>query len=250
MLNRCAALWLRYAASSSTPLDGILQSLRVEEGVAVRATQPLAIMDNKVQEALTMVAAIRAKNDSEIKARKLSLAEMDIRLQQVTELVASQAAQDWELRQARVQRDLAEAELHAAEYQHELDKETLVAEQLRLERFTLRAPFDGRVVRIEPDAGATLRTDDPVVLLVDLSRLKAELFLPLSHFGTMKIGATYSLMAEAPVNRMLQGRLKHVEPLIDPASQTFRCVFEIPNADETLPAGFSVQLVKITDSKP
>jgi len=233
----------RHQVELKAPQDGVLKTLHVEEGEPVRKGEKVALMEHGVQEALTLIAAIRARDTSEMDARQLTLMEREIRLGQMQELYTAKAAQEWELRQALVQRDLAKAEFAAAKVQHQLNQENLVAEQRRLKLYTLNAPFPGRVVRISVDEGATLRLNDPILLLVDLSRLKAELHLPVELFGKIKIGQAYRFDAEAPVNRRVSGRLKHMEPLIDPASKTFRCVFEIDNPDEKLPSGFSVRLI-------
>jgi len=50
-----------------------------------------------------------------------------------------------------------------------------------------------------------------------------------------------ALAAGEPGNRDVRAKLKFADPVIDPASQTFRCVFAIDNAAPSLPAGFVVQ---------
>lgn len=225
------------------PVEGILRELLVEESQRVQAGSRLAAMDDDVQEATVRAAMVRAENTTEVTIRQLALKESIIRLERMQDLYRNGAAQEWELRQAQLQRDMAEAELEAARLQLKLAVESLNVERRRLDKLRVNAPFDGRVVRLNTVAGATLRQEDSILLFVDLSRLKAEFHLPAELFNLFQVGKFYDLEAEEPVNRRLRARLRSVEPVIDPASRTFRCVLEIENAEESLPAGFSVRLI-------
>ncbi|MHC4107327.1 MAG: hypothetical protein ACYSTY_04490, partial [Planctomycetota bacterium] len=71
---------------------------------------------------------------------------------------------------------------------------------------------------------------------------EAQLNLPIELFGSLKVGERYMLVADDPVNDELAWRLKTVNPIIDTASRTFRCVFSLDNPGAALPAGFTVRL--------
>jgi hypothetical protein len=58
----------------------------------------------------------------------------------------------------------------------------------------------------------------------------------------VQVGKTFSLAAGKPVNAKLTGTVKTVDRVFDSASQTFRCVLSIDNADQKLPAGFVVTM--------
>ena len=92
------------------------------------------------------------------------------------------------------------------------------------------------------ESGALLTSQDPILVLVDHDTLEARVDLPAELYGELELGRTYTLIAEAPVNTELPGTLLGIEPVIDTASRTFRCVFEISNPEAKLPAGFTVFL--------
>jgi multidrug efflux pump subunit AcrA (membrane-fusion protein) len=99
------------------------------------------------------------------------------------------------------------------------------------------------VTRIPAEPGISLTTETPILLLAQITNLEAQLYLPMEYYGKLKVGQSYPLAAAEPVDRTIQATLRNIDPIIDPASRTFRCVFAIPNTDESLPAGFSVRLL-------
>lgn len=229
--------------SLNAPMDGILSEITVEEGDHVKAGQPVARMDDAIQKVVVLGARLRSEDDSEIRRQTLLLAENNIQLDRMKDLAKSGSAQEWEVRRSQLQVDATQAALDAATMQKRLAEENVKLEQTRLSRYALTAPFDALVIRKHVEAGASVTNRDTVLTMVDLSSLEAQMFLPVEIFGKLERGRAYKLLAEAPVGKTLTGKLKTVEPVIDSASQTFRCVFTIDNADEQLPAGFTVRLI-------
>ena len=84
--------------------------------------------------------------------------------------------------------------------------------------------------------------EDRVIKMADLDTLEAQINLPIEMYGDLTVGETYTLSADQPVNREIDAKLKLINPIIDTASRTFRCVFAIDNRSTRLPAGFTVYL--------
>jgi len=235
----------------NAPLPGILETLHVEEGDRVEQNTVLLSMDDDLQAASVTVAEMRAASDAQVRQAELELSEAQIRLEQMEQAArTAQAFQEWELRQARVRRDLAQANLEAARENRQLRQAELELERTRLDRYEVHAPFDGRVIQIATDEGATLTQDDAILRFVSLRTLKARVFVPVDLYGELHIDRVYELQALEPVNRTLRGELKVVDPVIDMPSRSFTCVFEIDNADERLPAGFEVRLIWPQEGEP
>ena len=213
----------------------------VKDGEHVETGQILAVMDNRIARAAVHAARAAADRTAEIEHSKHALALARSLFARQSVLQDAQAGAEFELDQARAQRDQAEATLAAALETQLQAKRNLELEELRLESHSIRAPFDGLIVRINATVGTTLTPSDKLLTIVCLDSLEAEMYLPLQLFGELQAGKSYRLWAFAPVNRSVQARLTHVSPMIDPASKTFRCVFTIDNRDHHLPAGFGVR---------
>ena len=139
-------------------------------------------------------------------------------------------------------RGRAHAAHAAAKDNKSLAEVNLRLEEQRLERYLIRAPFAGTIIDVIEEPGAMLTDTDSVLLLADIDTLEAQLNLPIELYGRLKVGERYILVADDPVNDDLTWRLKTINPVIDTASRTFRCVFSLDNAGAPLPAGFTVRL--------
>lgn len=224
------------------PIEGILKKLNVKEGDHVKQGDVLLVMDDRVQTARVAVAKLKAELTADLQRAKYAAAEAEISLEMVQKAFEKDAASDWEVRQAKLQLDQQNASVDSLNEQLEVAKAMLLYEQAGLDQCSLEAPFDGEVVEVATEEGATLRQEDPVLSLVALSQLRAELRLPVSAYGLLQVGKQYTLQAGVPVNAPITGTLQFVDPRIDPASQTFRCVFKVDNANHRLPSGVAVRL--------
>ncbi len=226
----------------TAPLGGVLKAIEVAEGENVKADRVLAQMDDAIQKVVVEAARMQWESQADIRRAQLELDEAQIMLDRIEDVAKRGAAKEWEVRRTRVQRDLAQVNYDAALRQKKLDKTSLDLELERLSRYQLKAPFDGRVIRTLAEPGATLTEIDKVLSLYALDPLEARLFLPTALYGKLQVGRRYKLSAGDPVNAELVGVLKTVDTVIDPASETFRCVFTIDNPDTKLPSGFTVHL--------
>ncbi|MDH3583733.1 MAG: efflux RND transporter periplasmic adaptor subunit, partial [Phycisphaerae bacterium] len=225
------------------PTPGIIREIAVEDGQLVEQDQLLARMEDDVQKAVVEVAELESQGDADIRRQRLVAEEAKLQLDRIEKLEATGAAQEWEVRQTKVSYEVALATLDQTIYQQKIAQKREKLERVRLAHYHLKAPFRGRVLRIATEPGATLSQTDPVLTLVALHELEANIHLPVDLYGKLEVGRAYAMQAADPVAKKLSGRLKVIEPVIDSASQTFRCVFVIDNQDEALPAGFTVRLV-------
>jgi RND family efflux transporter MFP subunit len=234
----------------SAPLRGVLARVLVREGNMVQEEQLLAVMDNRV-------AAAEVRLAESVSVRSAAITEAECQLTLAKNLLArllqvqdSNAVSELEIDQARSSRDQAEAALAQV---HEQAREARISLDLalaKLESHNIRAPFAGQVLRVEGRPGQTLSDTDAVATLANLQVLKAELYIPTEWYGRLRIGAEYRLAASVPLKQPIAATLVSTEPVIDAATQTFRCVFEIDNTNEDLPSGFAVRLIRPTLPNP
>ncbi|TVS03698.1 MAG: efflux RND transporter periplasmic adaptor subunit [Phycisphaerales bacterium] len=90
----------------------------------------------------------------------------------------SGATSDVEFDQASTRVSIFEAQLAQAEADAEVFRKRAEDAAQRLERFTIRAPFNGVVARKETEVGRWLNRGDPVVELVSLDLVEARIDVP------------------------------------------------------------------------
>jgi len=224
----------------NAPLPSILKEFSVKEGDRVTKDQPLAFMDDGLQQVAVKSAQLQAESTTAIRNAELVFEDAQIQVERILEAQNSNAASEWEVRRTRLQAETAAAQVEQAREQQELAKIQLQLEIERLKRYSVLAPFSGRVLRTDAEAGASLTQQDALLTLVAMHPLEAEFHLPRHDYGRLTVGTNYALATEDGNGGTYTAALKTIDPVIDPASQTFRVVFIIDNADELLPSGFPV----------
>ena len=226
----------------NAPLPSIVKQIAVEEGDRIEADQPLVFMDDGLQQVAVRSAELQANSTTAVRNAELVLEDAVIQVERILEAQASDAASEWEVRRTRLQAEQAAAQVEQAREQQELARVQLELERERLKRYAVLAPFAGRVLRVEAEAGASLTQQDPLLVLVALDPLEANFHLPAAVYGRLTVDDRLELETGREDRPSVAARVKTVDPVIDPASQTFRVVLEIDNADEALPSGFPVWL--------
>ena len=226
----------------NAPIDGKVASILFEEGDRVVQGALLAQMDDAEQRVVVESARFQSESEAEVNRARFALDEAIVLLERATETFEKDAASEWEVRRAQLQKDQAQADLQIAQDRKALAAVSLELEQARLERMRVVAPFDGEVIEHNAEPGATLTQTDPILAVAALDPLEAHINLPVSVFRELQVGRTYQIEAGEPINAALPAKLKHIYRIIDTASETVRCVFDIDNPDAKLIAGFPVRL--------
>lgn len=225
-------------------LPGILEQVSCKEGTEIKAGQVLAKMDDALQQLQVESAELQAQSDAAIEQQRLQLQETKIVLNHVKESRAQGGASEWEERRATLDLEQAEVGLKEAQEQKKLLGVSLRLEQQALQRYRVMAPFDGKVVEIQAEQGATLGQGDPILTCITLNPLEAELYLPVRLWDDLVVGKPYPLIASQPAQDRVKliGTLESKDERIDTSTQSFRCILSIPNPDSKFLPGFSARL--------
>ncbi len=112
------------------------------------------------------------------------------------------------------------------------------AEQL-LERRKVLAPFDGHVTERLREVGEAVDEFVPVLVLVDVSRVYLEVFLPANRIRDVKEGQGVKVRIPDLPDRVFEGTVEKLSPTVNAASGEFKVRILIPNPDHALVAGTS-----------
>jgi multidrug efflux system membrane fusion protein len=151
------------------------------------------------------------------------LAQSQSDLEAAKKLFKKQLQSESNLRAARANLAVAEAELAAI--------------KLDIERTSLRAPFDGVVEARMVEVGTLLDRSDSVVTVVDDSRLKATAQVPQQSVARLAVGQ--AVRVELITGKQVDGVLTFVSRLADSGTRSYRIEVEVPNPDYQLISGMS-----------
>ncbi|MEO0477995.1 MAG: HlyD family efflux transporter periplasmic adaptor subunit [Planctomycetota bacterium] len=140
--------------------------------------------------------------------------------------------------EAQGQIDVEKADLLQLDAQLAEKRSSLRSAQTDLESCTLRAPFSGRITRIDASVGAYVSPGQTLMELTLLSPVKVVLTASAEQERTLPVGAGVPVYADQPSNRTSSrvGTVYEKSGVADERTRTFRIGLIVPN-DSTDPLG-------------
>lgn len=191
-------------------VGGVVQEVFVEEGEIVRAGQALARLDDDRLRLELNRAEVELQKLERIYNRTQTVYEKQLVSQEEFE----EARSAWEAQ--KVARDLAKLELEYA---------------------TVTAPIRGVVSTRHVKAGNMVRSNDPAFRITGVDPLWAVLHVPERDIGTLRVGQAATLRLDAVPDRTFEGTVRRINPVVDPATGTFRTIVEIRDPSRTAGPG-------------
>lgn len=217
----------------SSSFDSQLGELRVEEGESVVQGQILAVLDDRVVRAALHLAETQAKRSAQVDHAKAVLNRAEDMLNRIREAHQLLAAAETELVAAETDYEIAAADLRNAQESQAEAQASLELARTRLEEHMVRAPFDGKVIRIHSDPGAMVSPGAPLIELVSDGGLCVDLYLPVSIASTLIASEQFALSVEDPKPTVFSARVRYIEPRVDPVSRTMRVVFDLGPTEDS-----------------
>ncbi|MEM9940614.1 MAG: efflux RND transporter periplasmic adaptor subunit [Planctomycetota bacterium] len=230
------------SANIAAVVDQQLFEVHVSEGEMVRKGQLLATLEYSVSRAEYEAAKAIAEDQSSVYVAQMDVHEAKDRLERFEFALQTRASNQMEVRQAKIRLEKTKAILNQQKARLTQAQKTAETAKARMEAYHIRAPFDGQITRQFVTVGNLVKSGQPVFSIVDTSKLRVEMNLPLELFGAVENGDTLDLVSDVPHPTHLQAKLQFVSPTINPGSQSFRCLFEIPNNKRQYPAGIPVTI--------
>lgn len=238
----------RQVVQLGSPVFGVISELLVDRSETVRKGQVVARLDSTVEEAQLALDQFRATSTTSIDAARTDLAwnlrEL-ARRQRLAQNMLSRA-NDVDESEARVAQD--RIAIRKGEVDLEIARLEARRSEAQLNLKMLRSPVDGVITEIKLSPGEYIFEQTPVLTIAQVDPLYVEVTLDAAHYTAMVPGRVGELRLEIPVNQTVEVRVGAVDPLLDPASDTFRVRFVLPNPGNRIPAGTRCS-VRLTDRK-
>lgn len=217
-------------------VPGVLEAVTVDRGDFVIKGQVVANLESGVEKAAMELARARAELDATVKARQANVDFCMRKQGRAEELYKKEVLPLSQMDEAETNRTLAELELQEA-----LENKRLAELEFQraievLKRRAIRSPIDGVVVERFLSPGEYVE-QQPIMKLAQIHPLNVEVILPVTLFGSIKVGMRAKVRPEAPVGGEYVARVKIVDRVVDAASGTFGVRLELPNPRYRLPAG-------------
>ena len=218
---------------------GYVQSIRQVRGADGRMRN-LDIGDWVARGAVLAVVRQKDYTDQREQARaQLARAQADyehakLNFDRTSNLYSTQSATKPDLESAKAQYDSAVAALDNA-------KALLAQSQTALDDSSLRAPFDGWIVKRNVDVGALVGPSVAGFTIADTRVVRAVFGVPDNAMDKIKLGQRQSIVTDVFPDTFA-GTVTAISPAADPKSRVYSVELTIPNPKNQLKAGMIASL--------
>ena len=221
-----------------SPVEGLISSVAVERGEAVKRGQVVVTLDSGPERAALAVAKQRADSVGPLKAAEARLDLAAKKEKRAEELARQNFISSNALEEARTERSLAESELKVARENQKMAELEVARASEVLSMRTIKSPVDGVVVDrfLKPGEFATSTVKDPILKIAEIDPLNVEVILPAGLYGQVQRGDRAEVVPETPKQKLV-ARVAVVDRVINAASGTFGVRLELPNEKQLVPAG-------------
>ena len=217
----------RYSKLSSE-VEGLVSRVVPEIGAYVRAGDVICHIDETFAQLDLRDAAFRRERAAAALAEAKRQYDEGIRLSQ--EKIVAES----DLATLKSNTRIAESELRRAEILE-------TRSQALLDRFTIRAPFDGMVVSKGTEEGEWITRGGTAVTMVELDAVFVEFLVPQGFYHRLDRARPVEIQFEALPGRTFSGSLHGVVALASESSRTFPVRVELKNSDHAIAPGMSAR---------
>ena len=211
-------------AELSAEVDGRVTELMLVEGQSVTAGDPLLELDP-------------AKRRLELAAARAHVSEAAASVENVRRQVSRQRELQARNISSQSALDDSETELRLAHAKLAAAKADLGVESRALEEATVRATFDGMVVRRMVSLGEYVQVGRSLVEIVSLNPIEVEFRVAEIDSSFVRLGQEVAVHVAPYPDRSFGAKVTVISPTIDPKTRTLRVKAVVDNAEGLLRPG-------------
>jgi RND family efflux transporter MFP subunit len=208
----------------------------VEEGLAVKKDQQLAVIDHDIY--LAQVDASKA----DLLAREVELADAEREKKRIIRLFEGGSATEQNKDKAVTAAKLAAARLNLA-------KANLELAQINLRESTIISPIDGIVTAKHIDEGNLIRAGDRIVTVAEMKTVKVIVAVAEKYSEKINVGMPAKIKVDALGERVFNAEVYSIYPALDEQTHTIQAEIRMDNDELLLKPGMFARVTLITKSK-
>jgi len=208
----------------------------VEEGLAVKKGQHLAVIDHDVY----LAQAEAAKAD--LQAREIELADAEREKKRIVALYEGGSATEQNKDKTVTAAELAAARLNLA-------KANLQLAQINLRESTIVAPVDGVVTAKHIDEGNLIKAGDRIVTIAEMKTVKVVVAVAEQYGRQIIVGTPARIKIDAFGDRVFDAKVYSVYPALDEQTHTIQVEIRMDNDELLLKPGMFARVTLITERK-
>ena len=244
VVQECRVSLLQSAVLASTR-SGIIDHIDVLDGDLVPAGLQVAQIRDDLASAEVATAELKAKNDVDlrytIKLSELAQLEYSRALALNKEIPGAQS--ELAVKNLKIAAERALLQIELASHSLEVARLELETARIALAGYSVKAPFEGVILRVQKSVGESVQEGEPIADLANLNELRVEGFLPLELAWMVRRGQPVEVQVEIPrielevENVRFTGEVVFVDSEVQEVSQKVRVWAKVTNAEGLLKSG-------------
>ncbi len=226
----------RYPSTISPKITGVITQMLVDQGDRIEAGQLLVTLyDGDLRQQVAM-----AKADTGATQASLDRASQDIAVAQanavqaraafarIASLVSTKAVSDQDLDNATQQKDVAEAQLKAAQLSKtEIERQLLRAQealrynQEQLDFTKIDSPYDGLVIRRSCEAGDVAVPGTEIFQIISVKEIWVSAWVDETAMASLAVGQPARVVFRSEPDKSYPGVVTRMAPLADRETREF-----------------------------
>lgn len=208
----------------SSEVDGIVKSIKVEEGSSV-GMGTLLVEINQIDYVLD-----KQRSDAALKQAEANLANVKAEYQRKEALFKEELITKQQFDDISTRVTLAEADLARA-------KSALETSAERLSRTKIYSPLNGMVKVKRVSTGDYVRNGSPLLQLIKVDPLKLNFTISEKEIADLKTGQEVDFTVDSFVGKNFKGKVNLLYPHVEERTRTLQAEAIVPNAGRLLKPG-------------
>ncbi|HBI47378.1 MAG TPA: hypothetical protein DDX93_01445 [Smithella sp.] len=219
----------------SSEVDGIVKSIKVDEGSAV-GFGTLLVEINQIDYVLD-----ERRADAALKQAQASLANAKAEYQRKESLYKEELITRQQFDDISTRVTLAEADVSRA-------KATLETSREKLSRTKIYSPLRGMVKEKKVSAGDYVRNGSPLFQLIKVDPLKLNFTISEKDIAGLKTGQEVIFTVDSFAGKNFKGKVNLLYPNVEERTRTLQAEAIVPNSNHLLKPGFFARALIYTEA--
>ena len=220
-----------------SPVFGVLGAVLVDRSEVVKQGQDLARLNDQVEEVQAALDRFRAGNRTQIEAQTVDLEWNQRELERRRQLAGNMFSKANDVDEIATKIELDKVAIRKAEADLMTARLESARSDAQLAQKTIKSPMNGVVTDIKLNAGEFIYEQTPIMTIAEVDPLSVDLVMPAERYKSVRVGMIGELRLRPPVDATFPTQVDAIDPVIDPASDTFRVRLTLPNPGNAIPAG-------------
>jgi len=223
-------------------VGGIIKTVGADEGTVVKTGDVILALDDSTEILACRAATLEAESDADEQGARATMEQAQEEARITKQLSAEGAEAQLLYLQKKMAYDVALYKYELAKKNRQKAMVDVEATKVALERKKIRAPVAGIVTRKPKGVGEAAQPLETVAHMAVTDPLHVIIHPPARMLGMFKAGQTLAVEVLEPKRQSVGTKVQIVNPVVDPASNTFRVRLAMENPDGRLGAGVRVRV--------